>query len=100
MKPVVVSVFIMLAFTASVRAQTDGVERLAITVEGATVSSPGGEQASVGGSAIANETGKMARHGFSWWSDRCNFGVSRSVEPNADLGWAVEITPLRVVGDA
>ena len=100
MKTLIASAVIMLVFATPARAQTDGVERLAITVEGATVSSPGGEERRVGGIAIANETGKMARHGFSWWAERCNFGVSRVVEPGADLGWAVEITPVRVVGDA
>lgn len=100
MKTIIASVVITLVFAAAARAQTDGVERFAITVQGATVSSPGGEEPSVGGGANPNEPGKMVRHGFSWWADRCNFYVSRVVEPDADLGWAVEITPVRVVNDA
>ncbi len=100
MKTLFASVAMTLVFAAAARAQTDGVERLAINVQGATLSSPGGEEESVGGGANPNEPGKMVRHGFSWWADRCNFGVSRVVEPDADLGWAVEITPVRVVNDA
>ncbi len=100
MKTLIASAVITLVFAAAARAQTDGVERLSINVEGATVSSPGGEEMSVGGGANANELGKMVRHGFSWWAGHCNFGVSRVVEPDADLGWAVEITPVRVVNDA
>jgi hypothetical protein len=100
MKTLIASVVITLVFAGAARAQTDGVERLSINVQGATISSPGGEQESVGGGANPNEPGKMVRHGFSWWADRCNFYVSRVVEPDADLGWAVEITPVRVVNDA
>ena len=65
MKTLIALAIIPLAFTAAARAQTDGVERLSIIVQGATISSPGGEEMSVGGSAIANEPGKMVRHGFS-----------------------------------
>jgi hypothetical protein len=54
----------------------------------------------VGGGAFADEPGKTARHGFSVRADRCVWGVSRVVEPDAALGWAVEITPVRVVNDA
>jgi hypothetical protein len=52
------------------------------------------------GGANASESGKMARHGFSLRPDGCVWAVSRVVEPDADLGWAVEITPVRVVNDA
>jgi hypothetical protein len=100
MKTLIGLAVITLVFAAAARAQTDGVERLAINVQGANISSPGGEEQSVGGGAFSNEPGKMVRHGFSWWTGRCNWGVSRVVEPDADLGWAVEITPLRVVNDA
>ena len=100
MKTLIASAVITLVFAAPARAQTDGVERLAINIQGATVSSPGGEEPSVGGGANPNEPGRTVRHGFSWWADRCNFRVSRVVEPDADLGWAVEITPVRVVNDA
>jgi hypothetical protein len=100
MKTLIASALFTLVFATAVRAQTDGVERLAITVQGATISSPGGEELRVGGSANPNEPGKVTRHGFSVRPDRCNWAVSRVVEPDADLGWAVEITPVRVVNDA
>ena len=100
MKTLTIAVVMTLVFGATARAQTDGVERLSINVQGATISSPGGEEQSVGGGAFADEPGKTVRHGFSWLADRCNFGVSRVVEPDAYLGWAVEITPVRVVNDA
>jgi hypothetical protein len=69
-------------------------------VHGATISSPGGEEQRVGGGANPNESGKTVRHGFSRRPDGCTWAVSRVVEPDADLGWAVEITPVRVVNDA
>jgi hypothetical protein len=100
MKILIASAVITIAFAAAARAQTDGVERLSITVEGATISSPGGEELRVGGGANPNEAGKTVRHGFSLRSEGCNWAVSRVVEPDADLGWAVEITPVRVVNDA
>jgi hypothetical protein len=100
MKTLISSAIITLAFAAMARAQTDGVERLAITVQGATMSSPGGEQRRVGGGANPNEPGKTVRHGFSLRPASCSFAVSRVVESGADLGWAVEITPVRVVNDA
>ena len=100
MKTFIASAVITLVFAAAARAQTDGVERLAINVQGATMSSPGGEEQRVGGGANPNEPGKTARHGFSLRPDRCSFAVSRVVEPDADLGWATEITPVRVVNDA
>jgi hypothetical protein len=100
MKTLIMSAVITLVFAAAARAQTDGVERFAITVQASTVSSPGGEEQRVGGGANPNEPGKTARHGFSVRPDRCAFSVSRVVESDADLGWAVEITPVRVVNDA
>ena len=100
MKTLITSAVITLVFAGAARAQTDGVERFAITVHAATVSSPGGEERRVGGGANPNEPGKTARHGFSVRPDRCAFSVSRVVESDADLGWAVEITPVRVVNDA
>jgi hypothetical protein len=100
MKTLSASAVVLLVFTGAARAQTDGVDRLVINVQGATVSSPGGEEVSVGGGAIANEAGKTVRHGFSVLTGRCNWAVSRAVEPDAVLGWAVEITPVRVVNDA
>jgi hypothetical protein len=100
MKMVIASAVITLACAAPVRAQTDGVERLAISVDASTLSSPGGEERRVGGGAIANEVGKTVHHGFSLRPDGCSWAVSRVVEPNADLGWAVENTPVRVVDDA
>jgi hypothetical protein len=100
MKALVGSVIITLVFAAAARAQTDGVERFEILVQGATISSPGGEELRVGGGANPNEPGKTVRHGFSVLPDGCLWFVSRVVEPAADLGWAVEITPVRVVDDA
>ena len=100
MKTLIASAIIPLAFAAAARAQTDGVERLSIMVQGAAISLPGGEELRVGGSANPNEPGKTVRHGFSVLPDGCNWSVSRVVEAAADLGWAVEITPVRVVGDA
>jgi hypothetical protein len=100
MKTLIASAVITLVFAEAARAQTDGVERLSITVQGATVSSPGGEEERVGGGANPNEPGKTVRHGFSLRTDRCTWGASRVVEPDADLGWAVEITPVRVLSDA
>jgi hypothetical protein len=100
MKTLIALAVFTLGFAATARAQTDGVERLAITVHGATISSPGGEEQRVGGGANPNEPGKTVRHGFSLRPDRCIFAVSRVVESDADLGWAVEITPVRVVNDA
>ena len=100
MKTLIASAIIPLAFAAAARAQTDGVERLSIMVQGAAISLPGGEELKVGGSANPNEPGKTVRHGFSVLPDGCNWFVSRVVEGAADLGWAVEITPVRVVGDA
>jgi hypothetical protein len=100
MKTLVVSTVMTLGLGATAAAQTDGTERLSIVVEASTVSSPGGEEVRVGGGANANEPGKMARHGFSLESDRCIWGVSRVVEADAALGWAVEITPVRVADDA
>jgi hypothetical protein len=100
MKTLIASVLITLVFATAARAQTDGIERLAITVQGATVASPGGEEERVGGGANPNEPGKTVRHGFSLRTDRCTWAASRVVEPDADLGWAVEITPVRIVGDA
>lgn len=100
MKTLIASAVIMLAFAASARAQTDDIERLSITVQAATIFSPGGEEPSVGGGAHPTEPGRTARHGFSLRLDRCTWAVSRVVEPDADLGWAVEITPVRVVNDA
>ena len=99
MKTLIASALIPLAFAAASHAQTDGVERLVINVQGATIASPGGEEMRVGGGALANEPGKTVRHGFSLRPD-CVWFVSRVVEPDADLGWAVEITPVRVVNDA
>jgi hypothetical protein len=100
MKTFIASTVISLVFAAGARAQTDGVERLSITVQGATISSPGGEEMRVSGGANPNEPGVTARHGFSLRPDRCTWSVSRIVEPDADLGWAVDITPVRVVNDA
>ena len=100
MKTLIASAVMTFVFAATARAQTDGVERFAITVQGATISSPGGEEQRVGGGANPNEPGKTVRHGFSLRPDRCIFAVSRVVEPDADLGWAVEITPVRLVNDA
>jgi hypothetical protein len=100
MKTLIASAVITLVFAAAARAQTDGVERLSITVQGATISSPGGEELRVGGGANPSEAGRTVRHGFSLRQDRCTWAVSRVVEPDADLGWAVEITPVRVVNDA
>ena len=100
MKAVISSVVLTLVFAAAARAQTDGVERLEILVQGASISSPGGEELRVAGGANPNEPGKMVRHGFSVLPDGCVWWVSRVVEPSADLGWAVEITPVRVVDDA
>jgi hypothetical protein len=103
MKTLIASAIITLVFAPAARAQTDGVERLSIIVQGATISSPGGEELRVGGGANPNEPGRTTRHGFSRADrghDRCIWFVSRVVEPGADLGWAVEITPVRVVNDA
>jgi hypothetical protein len=100
MKAMITIAAVTLTFAATARAQTDGVERLAISVQGSIVSAPGGEETRVGGAALANEPGKTVRHGFSLRPDGCVWAVSRAVEPDADLGWAVEITPLRVVNDA
>ncbi|MGB2716591.1 MAG: hypothetical protein WBC51_20575 [Vicinamibacterales bacterium] len=100
MRTLIASAVITLVFAATARAQTDGVERLSITVQGATISSPGGEELQVGGGASPNEPGKTVRHGFSLRPNRCTWAVSRVVEPDADLGWAVDITPVRVVDDA
>jgi hypothetical protein len=100
MKTIIASAVMTFVFAPAARAQTDGVERFAITVQGATVSSPGGEEMSVGGGANPNEPGTTVRHGFSVRPDRCTWAVSRVVEADAEVGWAVEITPVRVVGDA
>ena len=100
MKTLVAAAVIVFAFAPSARAQTDGVERLAIYVEASTLSSPGGEEPRVGGGANPSEPGKVARHGSSLRPTGCSWAVSRVVEPDADLGWAVEITPLHVVDDA
>jgi hypothetical protein len=100
MRTFIASAIITLVVGGVAFAQTDGVERLFITVQGATISSPGGEELRVGGGANPNEPGVTTRHGFSLRSDRCTWAVSRSVELNADLGWAVDITPVRVVNDA
>ncbi|MEP6917345.1 MAG: hypothetical protein ABJC89_16965, partial [Acidobacteriota bacterium] len=69
-------------------------------MQGATISSPGGEEVGVGGSANPNEAGKTVRHGFSLRLEQCTWAVARGVEPDADFGWAIEITPVRVVKDA
>jgi hypothetical protein len=100
MRTLVASAIFTIAFSVAARAQTDGVERLSVFVEAAALSSPGGEGQRVAGGANAAEPGKMAWHGFSLEPDRCVWGVSRVVQPDADLGWAVEITPVRVVKDA
>lgn len=100
MKTFIASALITLIFAAAARGQTDGVERLSIMVQGATISSPGGEEMRVGGGANPNEPGVTARHGFSLRPDRCSWAVSRTVEADADFGWAVDITPVRVVNDA
>ena len=100
MKTLIAAAFMTLVFASAARAQTDGVERLSIYVEGATISSPGGEEVRVGGGADASEPGKTVRHGFSFWADRCYGSVSRKVEADADLGWIADITPVRVVDDA
>ena len=104
MKTLIAPAVITLVFATAARTQTDGVERLSITVQGATISSPDGEELRVGGGANANEPEKTAQHGFSLrpdrGHDRCTWAVSRVVEPDADVGWAVEITPVRVVNDA
>jgi hypothetical protein len=99
-KTLIAWMLMTLPFAATTHAQTDGVERLSIFVHAATISSPGGEENRVGGGANANEPGTTVRHGFSLRADRCTWGVSRVVEPDADLGWAVELTPVRVVNDA
>jgi hypothetical protein len=99
MKTLVGSAIVTIVFTAAAHAQTDGVERLLVMVHGATISSPGGEEQRVGGGANPNET-RTVRHGFSRRPDSCTWFVSRVVEPTADVGWAVEITPVRVVNDA
>ena len=100
MKTIIASAVLTLFFAAGARAQTDGVERFAITVQGAAISSPAGEEQRVGGGANPNEPGVTVRLGFSVRLDGCSWAVSRIVEPDADLGWAVEITPVRVVKDA
>lgn len=100
MKTVVASAFVTLFFATAPRAQTDGVERLWIMVQGAAISLPGGEEQRVAGGANPNEPGKTVRHGISRRPDGCTWSVSRVVEPDADFGWAVEITPVRVVNDA
>ena len=100
MKTLIAASVITFASTTVARAQTDGVERLSISVEASTASSPGGAEMRVGGGADPSEPGKTVRHGFSLRPDDCTWFVSRVVEPNADLGWAVEITPMRVVDDA
>ena len=102
MKTFITAGVMMLVFPSVARAQADGVERLTITVEGATISSPGGEEVSVFGRADASAPGKTTRYGFSVRSDTCNWRVAGggAVEPDADPGWAVEITPVRVADDA
>jgi hypothetical protein len=100
MKTLIASAVITLVFAVAARAQTDGVERLVINVQASTIVSPGGEEPSVGGSANSAEPGTTARHGFSLRPDSCTWFVSRVVQPDAELGWAVEITPVRVVNDA
>ena len=100
MKTLIASAVLTLGFAAAAHAQTDGVERLSIVVQGAAISSPGGEELRVGGGANPNEPGAKTRHGFSLRPDGCVWAVSRIVEQDADLGWAVEITPVRVVNDA
>lgn len=100
MKTLIAAVIVRLVFATDARAQTDNVERLIITVQGAMISSPGGEEMRVGGGANASELGNTQRHGFSMRLDGCTWAVSRVVEADADLGWAVEITPVRVIDDA
>jgi len=100
MKALIAFAVITLGLAAAARAQTDGVERFAINVEASTLFAPGGEEMRVGGGANPNEPGTTVRHGFSLRPDGCVWAVSRGVESNADLGWAVEITPVRVVSDA
>ena len=101
MRAFAASAVMTLAFAAAVSAQTDGVERLVINVEGSALTSPGGVDLRVGGGASANEPGVTVRHGFSVRGDEaCPWAVSRAVEADAVIGWAVEITPVRVVNDA
>jgi hypothetical protein len=100
MKTIIASAALTLVFAMPAGAQTDGVERFSIIVQGATISSPGGEEQRVGGGANPNEPGVTVRHGLSMRLNGCTWAVSRTVEPDADLGWAVEITPVRVVKDA
>ena len=100
MKTLVASAVVTLVFAATARAQTDGVDRLSINVQVSTMYSPGGEEPRVGGGADPREPGTAARHGFSFRPDRCTWAASRAVEPDADLGWAVDITPVRVAEDA
>jgi hypothetical protein len=68
-------------------------------VQASTISSPGGEESRVGGGADAYKAGQPARHGFSVRPGRCVMGVARVVEAGAELGWQVEITPVRVVDE-
>ena len=100
MKALIASAAMTLAFAAAVEAQTDGVERLSVIVQAATLSSPGGEEQRVAGGADVNQPGVTARHGFSLRPDGCVWWVTRSVEQDAYLGWAVEITPVRVADGA
>lgn len=101
MKRLIAAAIITLVFPGVASAQKPAREGLSIYVEAATISSPGGEQVRVGGGASAHEPGKTVPHGFSLRRGSCHYwGVSRVVEADADLGWAVEITPIRVVDDA
>ena len=99
MKTLIAAAVMALVFASAARAQTQGIDELLITIEGVSISSPGGQLPRVGGGARANELGKTERHGISVRSD-CVWAVSDVVEPDAALGWAVETTPVRVVDDA
>ena len=101
MKILIGSVVITFVFAAAARAQTAAVQELSIHVQAAAIASPGGEEPRVYGGANPNEAGKTVRHGFSLAAQPCDYWrASRVVTPDAHFGWAVEITPVRVVEDA
>jgi hypothetical protein len=87
-------------FVPAARAAAQTLDKLSVTIDAFIVFPNVGEQPRVGGGADPSEVGQTVRHGISQPSGRCYMSLSRTVEPNAAVGWEVQLTPIRVVDDA
>jgi hypothetical protein len=74
---------------------------LTINVEGNVIQASGGERLGAGGEVKANDIGKPMTWSLSKVPDQCGFSVAPfKIDEKSTHAWSVEITPVRVAGDA